>query len=110
MLAAQPCWTVVLDDAVCGWLLAEEEADEQFPSVAFDIVLGAGARGRGLGRRVLALAIGHFIAAGHHRFTIDPAVTNARAIRCYEGLGFRPVGVLRAYERTRAYLGEELAS
>ena len=36
---------------------------------------------------------------GHHRFTIDPAAANARAIRAYEAVGFRPVGVLRRYER-----------
>lgn len=36
---------------------------------------------------------------GHHRFTIDPAVANARAIRAYEAVGFRRVGVLRRCER-----------
>jgi aminoglycoside 6'-N-acetyltransferase len=36
---------------------------------------------------------------GHHRLTIDPAAANERAIRCYAGVGFRPVGVLRQYER-----------
>ena len=36
---------------------------------------------------------------GHHRLTIDPAASNARAIRSYESIGFRRVGVMRAYER-----------
>lgn len=36
---------------------------------------------------------------GHHRITIDPAVANTRAVRCYESVGFRPVGMLRQYER-----------
>jgi aminoglycoside 6'-N-acetyltransferase len=36
---------------------------------------------------------------GHHRVTIDPAVDNAAAIRSYEKAGFRPVGVMRKYER-----------
>ena len=36
---------------------------------------------------------------GHHRLTIDPAAANHRAIRCYEKVGFRRVGVLRGYER-----------
>ena len=36
---------------------------------------------------------------GHHRVTVDPAAANARAIHVYEKLGFRPVGVLRRYER-----------
>jgi aminoglycoside 6'-N-acetyltransferase len=36
---------------------------------------------------------------GHHRFSIDPAAANERAIPCYAGLGFKPVGVMRQYER-----------
>jgi aminoglycoside 6'-N-acetyltransferase len=32
---------------------------------------------------------------------IDPAASNARAIRSYERVGFRPVGVMRRYERGR---------
>ncbi len=36
---------------------------------------------------------------GHHRLTIDPAVANTAAIRSYERVGFRTVGVMRQYER-----------
>ena len=36
---------------------------------------------------------------GHHRLVIDPDVDNARAIHCYEKVGFRPVGVMRRYAR-----------
>jgi aminoglycoside 6'-N-acetyltransferase len=36
---------------------------------------------------------------GHHRITIDPAAANAAAIRSYEKVGFRPVGVMRKSER-----------
>jgi len=36
---------------------------------------------------------------GHHRITIDPAAANAAAIRTYEKVGFRVVGVMRRYER-----------
>ena len=36
---------------------------------------------------------------GHHRVTIDPAADNERAIRAYGRVGFRPVGIMRAYER-----------
>lgn len=35
----------------------------------------------------------------HHRLVIDPAAANTRAIRAYERVGFRAVGVMRAYER-----------
>jgi ketosteroid isomerase-like protein len=43
--------------------------------------------------------IDRYAAEGHHRFTIDPAAENGRAIRAYASLGFWPVGVLRRYER-----------
>ena len=36
---------------------------------------------------------------GHHRLAIDPAVANERAIRAYQRVGFKPVGVMRPYER-----------
>ena len=47
-------------------------------------------------RRVVRLLIGE---RGHHRVTIDPAASNAAAIRAYEKVGFRPVGIMRRYER-----------
>jgi aminoglycoside 6'-N-acetyltransferase len=40
-----------------------------------------------------------FDERGHHRITIDPAADNSAAIRCYEKVGFRRVGVMRRYER-----------
>jgi aminoglycoside 6'-N-acetyltransferase len=36
---------------------------------------------------------------GHHRLIIDPNAANDRAIACYRKVGFRPVGVMRRYER-----------
>ena len=54
--------------------------------------------GRGLGRdAVRTLARWLVTERGHHRITIDPALANERAIRCYEAVGFRRVGVLRRY-------------
>ena len=92
-------WVVEVDGEPAGWVQYEEETYEWYPSVALDIALTTALHGRGYGRRVLRLAIEHFVAKGHHRFTIDPATRNERAIRCYAAVGFKPVGVLRAYER-----------
>ncbi len=92
-------WMILLDGEPCGWLEYHEEDYAWYPSVAFDIALKSSLHGRGYGRRALALAIGHFVAKGHHRFTLDPNVANERAIRCYASLGFERVGVMRAYER-----------
>jgi aminoglycoside 6'-N-acetyltransferase len=36
---------------------------------------------------------------GHHRITIDPCIENVAAVRSYEKAGFKPVGVMRSYER-----------
>jgi aminoglycoside 6'-N-acetyltransferase len=41
-----------------------------------------------------------FEVLGHHRVTIDPAAANAAAIRCYEKVGFRRVGITRRSERS----------
>ena len=40
-----------------------------------------------------------FDERGHHRLTIDPSAANARAIATYTAVGFRPVGLMREYER-----------
>ena len=100
-ILAEPGWAIEVDGAVAGWLTASEEEDPDYRHVGFDIFLATEHHGRGLGREALSLAVRHFAAHGHHRFTIDPAVANVRAIRSYEAVGFRPVGVMRAYERGR---------
>jgi len=99
-MRAQPSFVIVIDGAVAGWLHVHEENEPDYPSVAFDIVLAPAVHRRGYGQEALRLAIRHFVERGHHRFTIDPAADNERAIRCYTSVGFKPVGVLRAYERT----------
>ena len=98
-LRAQPSFVIVIDDAVAGWLQVHEENEPDYPSVAFDIALTTALHGRGHGQEAMRVAIGHFVERGHHRFTIDPAADNGRAIRSYASVGFKPVGVLRAYER-----------
>jgi aminoglycoside 6'-N-acetyltransferase len=92
-------WVVVVGGELAGWVQYEEESYEWYPSVALDIALTTSRHGRGYGRRALRLAIEHFAGKGHHRFTIDPAVDNERAIRSYAAVGFKPVGVLRSYGR-----------
>ncbi len=92
-------WVVEVGGKLAGWVEYVEESYEWYPSVALDIALTTSLHGRGYGGRVLRLVIEHFAAKGHHRFTIDPNAGNERAIRSYAAVGFKPVGVLRAYER-----------
>jgi aminoglycoside 6'-N-acetyltransferase len=92
-------WVVEVAGVVSGWVQYVEETYEWYPSVALDIALTTSLHGAGYGRRALRLVIDHFVALGHHRFTIDPDVRNERAIRSHSAAGFEPVGVLRSYER-----------
>ena len=93
-------WTIAVDGAVAGWLHAHEEPEPDYRSVAFDLFVTTRLRDGGYGREALRTAIRWFARErGHHRFTIDPAVENERAIRAYEAVGFRRVGVMRRYER-----------
>ncbi len=100
-LGNEPGWAIEVNGAVAGWLSVSEETDPDYRHAAFDIFLTSAVQGRGLGREALGLAVRHLAARGHHRFTIDPAVANERAIRSYAAVGFRPVGVMRSYERGR---------
>ena len=77
---------------------AEEEPDYRHAGI--DIFLDPAVHGRGLGTDAVRTLARHlFDEHGHHRVTIDPAADNAAAIRCYAKVGFRPVGVMRRYER-----------
>ncbi len=77
---------------------AEDEPDYRHAGI--DIYLEPALHGRGLGTDAVRTLARHLIAdRGHHRLVIDPAADNAAAIRCYEKVGFRPVGVMRSYER-----------
>ena len=95
-------WAVEEGGAVVGLIQAHEETDPQYRHAGIDIVLAGHAQDRGLGTDAIrTVARWLFDVRGHHRLTIDPAARNERAIRAYERVGFRPVGVMRAYERDR---------
>lgn len=93
-------FAIEVDGALAGWLGVWEEPAPGYRSAGLDIVLATPFQDRGLGPEALRLAARWLIdERGHHRLTIDPAAVNARAIRAYERVGFRPVGILRRYER-----------
>jgi aminoglycoside 6'-N-acetyltransferase len=93
-------FAIEVDGAVAGWLGVVEENEPDYRHAALDIALGPEHQNRGLGSEALRTAVSWLIRErGHHRFTIDPAVANERAIRAYAAVGFRAVGVLRRYER-----------
>ncbi len=85
---------------VAGGIQYHQELSPQYRHAGIDIYLGARWQGQGLGAEAIRLLARFlFEQRGHHRLTIDPAVANTRAIAAYAKVGFRPVGVMRQYER-----------
>jgi aminoglycoside 6'-N-acetyltransferase len=83
-----------------GAVQYSEEIDPDYRHAGMDIFLTSRYQGRGFGPEALrVLARYLFDELGHHRLVIDPAADNDRAIRAYERIGFRPVGLMRQYER-----------
>jgi aminoglycoside 6'-N-acetyltransferase len=92
--------TIEVDGAVAGMIQFTEELEPKYRHAAIDLFLDPALHGRGLGTEAVRRVVRHLIEErGHHRITIDPAAANAAAIRAYEKAGFRPVGVMRRYER-----------
>ena len=92
-------FVVEVDGEMAGWLGFDEELHPEYKFASLDIILAPSFQARGLGREALRLVIDWLVAhRGHRRFTIDPAVANSRAIKAYEKVGFKPVGVMRKYE------------
>jgi aminoglycoside 6'-N-acetyltransferase len=92
--------SIHVEGEVVGLIQYEEENTPDYRHAAIDVFLATKWQGRGLGSEALrVLARYLFEERGHHRLTIDPAATNERAIRAYERVGFRRVGVMREYER-----------
>jgi aminoglycoside 6'-N-acetyltransferase len=93
-------FAIVLDGAPVGLIEVHEEPTPRYRHAAVDLFLDPACHGRGIGTEALGLFVRELTERhGHHRITIDPAVANAAAIRSYEKAGFKPVGVMRSYER-----------
>lgn len=95
-------FAVEVDGAIAGMIQYHEENEPGYRHAGIDVALAGPWQHRGLGvEAVRTLARHLFEQRGHHRITIDPAADNRRAIDCYQRAGFRPVGVMRSYERGR---------
>jgi aminoglycoside 6'-N-acetyltransferase len=93
-------FAIELDGAVVGLITYWEETEPDYRHAGIDIALATLHHGTGLGSDAITVLARHlFDDRGHHRLTIDPAAANTQAIRAYEKVGFRPVGVMRSYER-----------
>ena len=97
----EKAFAVEADGEFAGLIQCYEENEPDFRHAGIDIFLAERFQGRGLGTdavRTLARYLIH--ERGHHRLIIDPAADNAGAIRTYEKVGFRAVGIMREYWRS----------
>jgi aminoglycoside 6'-N-acetyltransferase len=93
-------FVVTHDSEVVGAIQYDEEDNAMYRRAGIDIFLTTSRHGQGLATDAIRTLVRYlFEELGHHRLTIDPAVDNERAIRAYEAVGFRRVGIMRAYER-----------
>ncbi len=87
-------FAIVVDGEVAGMIQHQEESDPEYRHAGLDLFLGTPFHDRGLGTDAVRTMARHLVRdRGHHRLEIDPAAHNERAIRCYEKVGFRRVGV-----------------
>jgi aminoglycoside 6'-N-acetyltransferase len=93
-------FAIVVDGETVGLIQYHEEDDPMYRHAGIDLFLSQSVQGRGLGTDAVRTMARHLVDdRGHHRLVIDPAADNVAAIRAYEKAGFRPVGVMRRYER-----------
>ncbi len=93
-------FAVEADGLVIGLIQYWEQNEEDYRHAGMDIALHPAWHRRGMGADAVRVLARHlFDDHGHHRIIIDPAAHNRRAIRAYERVGFRPVGIMRRYER-----------
>ena len=93
-------FVIEADGEVIGAIQYHEENEPMYRHAGMDIFLSTSRSGEGLCTEAIRVLAGYlFEERGHHRLTIDPAAENAGAIRAYERVGFRAVGVMRRYER-----------
>jgi aminoglycoside 6'-N-acetyltransferase len=93
-------YAIELAGEVVGLIIYREELDPDHRHAAMDLALHPDHQSQGLGSDALRAMAQFLFGHGHHRVVIDPAAHNERAIRSCQRAGFRPVGILRGYERS----------
>ncbi|MGH7881755.1 MAG: GNAT family N-acetyltransferase [Candidatus Dormibacteraceae bacterium] len=93
-------FSILMNGSVCGMVQYSEEEEPAYKHASIDIFLDPAVHGQHIGRDSVQTLARYLVRErGHHRLVIDPAADNQSAIRCYTAVGFRPIGVLRRYER-----------
>lgn len=89
-----------VDGRIVGLIQFSEEQDPEYRHASIDLFIDPAVHRHGFATDALTTLIDYLLdQRGHHRLVIDPAADNVAAIACYTKVGFRPVGLMRAYER-----------
>ena len=93
-------FAIEIDGDLVGSIQYVEEPAPDYRHASIDVFLHPAWHGKGLGTDAVRTLARHLVHdRGHHRLAIDPAADNEKAIRTYERVGFKRVGVMREYER-----------
>jgi aminoglycoside 6'-N-acetyltransferase len=99
-VAEDTALAIEVDGEVIGAIQYAEEGDPMYRHAGIDVYVTAARHRQGYGSEAVRVLARYLIEErGHHRLTIDPAAANTAAISAYRKVGFRPVGVMRSYER-----------
>ena len=94
----EKAFAIEREGELVGLIQYHEENEPDFRHAGIDVFLAERVQGHGLGPDAVRTLTRYLVdERGHHRLTIDPAADNAAAIRAYEKVGFRAVGVMREY-------------
>jgi len=88
-------WVAELGASIVGFVSAGPARDDDLPAGAgevYAIYVAASAQGRGVGRRLMAVAVDHLRGAGLDPLVLWVIVGNTDASRFYRHLGWRPDG------------------
>jgi aminoglycoside 6'-N-acetyltransferase len=87
-------------DRIVGAIQWQASEDPMYRHAGIDLYVDPVLHGRGLGTDAVRTLARHlFHDHRHHRLVVDPAADNLAAIRAYTKVGFKPVGIMRHYER-----------
>lgn len=93
-------YVITLDMQIIGSVQYVEEPARDYRHASLDLFLDPGEHGKGLATDAVRTLVRHLIYdRNHHRVAVYPAVDNDRAIKTFSRVGFRPVGIMRRYER-----------
>jgi aminoglycoside 6'-N-acetyltransferase len=93
-------WAIEVAGELAGVVQVSPEDDPDYEHAGLDIAVFDEYQDRGNGTDALrTLAQWLLGPGGRHRLTVDPALDNRRSVAACGHAGFRPVGVMRAYER-----------